>query len=55
MHIELVMLINLRKKNVLSVNIIKLGFYQNGIEWKQKIIPIETSKIESGKGIVILF
>ena len=40
--------------NILSVNIFELNFYQDQNQWKQKLIPTEVSKKDSGRVIDLL-
>ena len=36
--------VKFEKLNSLSINIFELKFYQDGINWKHKLVPIEISK-----------
>ena len=39
------------KKNILSIKIYELKFYQDGDKWKHNLIPIEIIKNESERNV----
>ena len=46
--------VNFEKLNILSTNIFEFKFYQGGINWKHKLLPIEISENNSQTVIDLL-
>ena len=54
MDSNVVMFINLKKLNLLSINIFELNFYQEQNKWRHNLLPIEVSKDDSDRVIDLL-